>query len=777
MKRYLFITIWAVLQSLSLFADDGDWHVYAAYHDAQQTVFMHGKAYVLSDGSLYSYDPEDTSVETYTKATVLSDFGIATMLASVQTNELVLVYKNGNIDIMNAQGDVFNLPDLKQKTLSNKTLSDAIIVDKTLYLSIGSGVVCVDLEHHLFGDFYAFEDGVKSFLVYDGNYYVATGTTIYKGKIGDNLLDPSNWATVRAATWVKQLRLFNGNIYCMQNNAIVRITNPEKFSVHAFLSSVKCNSWAEQNGRFFIYQTAGDVYELTGEEEAVKLETPVPVYCMAYGKDQYWAACGNKGLQAFKIDENHALTETMSSVIPNSPQRNYSYHLGMAPNQRLLVAGGAFNYPGVTQAGTVMKYENNTWTTFDEEAPNAEAGNNGYINVTDLVQDPLDSEHHWVSLARSGLYEFRNYKMVNHYTYTNTPLESILPDGAAPQNYVRVTALAFDSQNNLWMCNNETEHIFHILLKNGTWTSYDIPDIKYFTTFDRTIFDRRGWAWTNSRRSAPTSKGSTVAGFVVINTNGNPGNPSGFTHRFISSFTNQDGKVYSPAFAYCVTEDLDGAMWFGNGSGLFMTATPTDIFNTNFTITQIKVPRNDGSNLADYLLADVPVKCITIDGGNRKWVGTSGNGVYLLSADGQEQIEHFTTDNSPLISDGIYDIAIDGKTGEVFIATDAGLVSFHGDATDPAASLEKDNVKVYPNPVRPEHSGNITITGLAYNTNVKIVNASGRLVNEGTSVGGEYHWDGCLASGRRCASGIYYILATDEEGNNGVAAKFLMVRE
>ena len=218
-------------------------------------------------------------------------------------------------------------------------------------------------------------------------------------------------------------------------------------------------------------------------------------------------------------------------------------------------------------------------------------------------------------------------------------------------------------------------------------------------------------------------------------------------------------------------------MWFGNGAGLFMTATPANVFDANFTLTQIKVPRNDGSNLADYLLNGVQVKCITIDGGNRKWIGTSGNGVYLISADGMEQLEHFTTDNSPLISDGIYDIAIDGKTGEVFIATDAGLVSFHGDATDPAASLDENNVKVYPNPVRPEYNGNITITGLAYNTNVKIVNASGRLVNEGTSVGGEYHWNGCLASGQRCASGIYYVLAADEGGNNGVAAKFLMVKE
>ena len=201
------------------------------------------------------------------------------------------------------------------------------------------------------------------------------------------------------------------------------------------------------------------------------------------------------------------------------------------------------------------------------------------------------------------------------------------------------------------------------------------------------------------------------------------------------------------------------------------------MFNNDFYFTQVKVPRNDGTNLADYLLSEVPIKCITIDGGNRKWIGTNGSGVFLVSADGLETIEHFTTENSPLISDDIYDIQINGETGEVFIATDAGLVSFFGDATDPAASLDKNNVLVYPNPVRPEYAGNISITGLAYDTNVKIVNAAGKLVNEGTSVGGEYTWNGRLASGKKCTSGVYYVLAADSEGKKGVVTKFLMVRE
>ena len=228
-----------------------------------------------------------------------------------------------------------------------------------------------------------------------------------------------------------------------------------------------------------------------------------------------------------------------------------------------------------------------------------------------------------------------------------------------------------------------------------------------------------------------------------------------------------------------ITFDINGAVWLGYDKGLYMSANPASLIEggENTVLTQVKVPRNDGTNLADYLLNDVPVKCITIDGGNRKWIGTSGLGAYLVSADGLETIQHFTSDNSPLINDYIYDIKINGITGEVFFATDAGLCSFIGDATDPVEKFDKDLVKVYPNPVRPEYHGNIAIRGLMNNSDVKIVSASGKLVNQGISVGGEYKWDGHLRGGKECASGIYYILATDEEGNNGVVGKFLVVRE
>ena len=323
------------------------------------------------------------------------------------------------------------------------------------------------------------------------------------------------------------------------------------------------------------------------------------------------------------------------------------------------------------------------------------------------------------------------------------------------------------------MCNTECDTIVRVKKADGTWKAFYFEEIAGYPTFDYTVFDSRGWAWINSRRSTPFGH---HAGVFVFDTNGTLDDTSDDRHKLIGAFTNQDGTPYAPDLFNCITPDLNGAIWFGNSLGLFVSYNPGDVFKQNFHLSQVKVPRNDGTNLADYLLNGVNVKCITIDGGNRKWIGTSGSGVYLISHDGLETIHHFTVDNSPLISNNIYSLAIDGQTGEVFIGTDRGLVSFMGDATEPESEMDDDLLKVYPNPVHPDYQGQITITGLMFNSNVKIVNAAGRLVHEGTSVGGEFTWNGRLSSGKRAASGIYYVLATDEEGNEGATTKFLIVR-
>jgi len=498
----------------------------------------------------------------------------------------------------------------------------------------------------------------------------------------------------------------------------------------------------------------------------------------------YWSATNSTSLKddadySTATNENISDAEALKIVenkLPNSPVRNYTYKLNMI-GERLLVSGGIFTDPSSKMnKGTAMKYENNTWTNIDENEISKQIDFTDYfMNVCDFVQDPNNSEHHFIGTAKSGIYEFENYKLKKHYTDDNSPLRSI---GNYGKKYLWITALQYDKEGNLWMCNNQTDTILRILKKDGTWISHSYGKSNLYKKMDHITFDKRGWAWLSHRLFTGNGASATGsdAGFLIINNNGTVDDWTDDESKFIGTFSNQDGTSYTPMESYCCTEDLNGAMWIGNDQGLFVSYNPENVFNEDFYFTQIKIARNDGTNLADYLLSGIKVKSIAIDGGNRKWIGTIGNGVYLISADGQETIEHFTSENSSLISNTINDIAINGVTGEVFFATDNGLCSYIGDAIDASSSMKGNTLKVYPNPVRPEYTGNVHITGLMFDSNVKIVNAAGKLVYEGKSVGGEFTWDCCYMTGKRCNNGIYYALCTDEEGKNGASAKIVIVR-
>lgn len=744
------------------------WTIYAAYHDASKCVSVGSKIYVLSDGGLYSYDYEDMDVVTYDKSGVLSDNGIFDISYCSEEKTLVIVYNNGNIDLLYDDGSVYNMTDFKNKTAGDKTINDIYVNGKNMYMSTNYGLLIVDIAERIFSKTYTLDYGINSVAV-DGNFiYAATDNGVYKGNTADNLQDKSKWSVITKNA-IDEFIDFNGKLYSLTSSGVFSIdkstfamTNISKFSA---------KYWSICNDMLLL-SDASSLYSV-GTDGKMTLLDGKGIRTADYAGNTYWCACGTDGLKGMSLKDGK-FTENVSSVIPDSPMRNYSYFLRMTPENRLLVAGGSFNYNGQSFPGTLMKYENQSWTCFDEETPIATVGKSLYVNVTDIAQDPNDSEHHFAGSASDGIFEFKDYKMVNHYDYRNSPLQSILPSSSRPNAYVWITGLEYDKDGNLWMLNNQTDTIVRILKNDGKWAALYYSEIKDIPTLDQVLFDNRGWAWINCRRT--TNNPVNYAGVFCVDTKGTLENTADDSRKFITRFSNQDGVAYSPDLFNCIAEDIDGNIWFGTDKGPFVTYSPEDVFDNGFYFTQVKIPRNDGTNLADYLLSDVNITCITIDGGNRKWMGTSGNGVYLLSSNGIEMIEHFTTENSPLISDNIESIAIDGSTGEVFFGTDAGLVSYLGTATDPAGSLSDDNIKVYPNPVRPEYTGRISITGLMRDTDVKIVSASGYLVNSGTSVGGEYTWDGKNKGGKRVASGVYYVLAADAEGNSGAVAKILVIR-
>jgi hypothetical protein len=242
------------------------------------------------------------------------------------------------------------------------------------------------------------------------------------------------------------------------------------------------------------------------------------------------------------------------------------------------------------------------------------------------------------------------------------------------------------------------------------------------------------------------------------------------------NFVNQDGLLINTnPYFFRPIEDADGNIWVPTSNGP-VYLSKDDIAAGNCIFTQPKINRDDDTGLADYLLGEVYCYVIAIDKAQRKWIGTKDAGVFVISADNTEEIYHFTTENSPLPSNEIYDIVIDENSGIVYIATIRGLCSYQTDITSDYGTLNEDKIYAYPNPVSPDYTGPITIKGLYENCQLKITTSSGYVVHKGTVSGGTYQWDGCDKNGDRVASGVYMVLIETPEGTKGCVTKIAMIK-
>ena len=448
--------------------------------------------------------------------------------------------------------------------------------------------------------------------------------------------------------------------------------------------------------------------------------------------------------------------ETVKSLSPGGPKYNYFYHMQMHKGRLYTTGGGWYQFDNYFRPGTIQVLENDEWTIFQDDMKSAFA--TAYKDVNSIAIDPLD-DNHVMAATCSGLYEFVDGKFKYNYTAGNTDyFESAA--GNAP-NYVRTDGIIYDKEGNLYCLNNAFTSGIIKWSKDGQWSGIGKPDYA-MNNMKGSIIDSRGLMWfVNAHSDNPA--------FVCYDMQNNS-----FTK--YNNFTNQDGISISVIWAECVCEDKDGNMWVGTDKGpVYLTSN--ELSDPSLGVIQHKVPRNDGTDYADYLLAGLHITCMAIDGAGQKWFGTSENGVYLISADNNVQLQHFTAENSPLLNNYIESIAINHQTGEVFFGTRQGLCSYMSNATAPAESMDKDNVYAYPNPVDfNNYTGFITITGLSYDADVKITNAAGFLIAEGRSNGGQFTWDGRDTKGNRVASGVYNVVTATHDGKKGTVCKVAIIR-
>ena len=764
--------------------EDNRWRMYLAYQDVTQLASSGNRLFGLYNGNLMSYQLDDQTVSFYEKSNGLSEKGIQLMDYSEQEQCLVLVYDNKNVDFLYDDGTLVNIPQIKNYIDGEINPVSLTVNEEWAVIATKEGVIVLNIPQAEVKGYYPIAQHVKKAAVADKQVYALIGYDLYRGNLQDNLYDFSQWVKASDVPTNDILPCGKGLYQLVASVEGLDPTLLGAFYLQTPVGKEKnpgvkaTNIWvvrgAKANGRVFLMSPNHLVY-FDGAEPAkmqgfVNMPADHP-YLTSTADGTYWFADYQQQLHRYQIDaEGKQLKEIDVEIGKYGPRRDLCYKLQFV-GDRLLVAGGRMDYAGGKDSpATAMYLEGEKWT-FMPDTGFKLYKDARYRNVLSMAQHPSDPSDMYLS-CMAGVLHFKDGQFVEQFHLDNSPLRAAQGLEGNP-NYVIVDGLCFDAQGNLWMTNYQADQALHVLKKDGSWKSFQNFQFKNLPTPETILIGKNGLVWANSKRT--TEKGPS--GLFCLDTDGTLDDESDDRSLFRSSAPNQDGTMCELFQLQAMCEDLNGQIWIGCANGVYAVTRPERWFShDDFRIYQPKVPRNDGTNLADYLLTGINISAIAVDAGNRKWIGTFGSGIYVVSPDGSEVLNHITMDNSLLLSDNIYNMAFHPSTGELMIGTDVGLCSYQSHVTPARPTMDKNSVKVYPNPVRPDYHGKVVIEGLTDGAEVKIVTTGSQLVARGSAVGGSYEWDVCnMMNGRRVAPGVYYVLAASVNGGGQVAAKIVVI--
>jgi len=745
----------------------GTWETFLSYYNTTAVAETSSKVYALANGSLFSYDKEDKSFKYYSRQDGLSDTQISQIGYNSSVGALLIVYSDGNIDILN-NGGFYNLPYLTNSSvIKDKTINDVYFYGQNAYLSGNFGIMVINMQKKEISDTYRLDKVVRSLCVKDGYIYAATETGVIRGLMTDNLLDAAKWndyslgTTLFSSASINKINVYKDCLFfCLSKNGVY-IQNDNAIS--AFVIDGSILNMTVQNDHLIAFTSSkAYIYTSLSDRDIVDLGTVNGISSLK-DANTYWIAAGSESLKGIKKNSSGSyevfMTDTLTSS--NCPKRNLAAFMRVN-NGQLLVTGGGRWADRYGNPGTLMTYTDGKWYNFDESAIATAAGIR-FSDVTSVAVDPNDATHLFASTWGEGVFEFRNKEYVNHYSLGNSTLQSAL---GTDVDYVRVEGLCFDKDSNLWMTNSSVTNGLKVRKPDGTWLSVYYAGLSSQNLNDKILITSKNYKWVNVPR--------TKTGIMVINDKGTIEDQSDDASAFVESFSDVNGKAYSVSGYFCLAEDLNGQVWIGTNSGVIVCSSYSVTDNSTASFSCNKLIRSDSDGNLGYFLNDEKVTAIAVDGGNRKWIGTESSGVFLVNSDGSTTIKNFTTANSPLLSNNILSIAIDNLTGKVYIGTSEGINSYMSDATEGSDNYSK--VSAYPNPVRPGDPDQVIITGLMSNSNVKITDLAGNLIYQARSNGGQMTWNCCNRAGKRVATGVYMVLAATEDSSESVVTKILIVR-
>lgn len=788
MKRTLYliaIALIAVVAKADLGV--GDWRMHPTFgSNYTGLVETADRVYYASSNAVYCYDKKEGTTTDYTVRTRLNGVSIKSIHYNFDDKFLAVVYNDSNIDFLYDDGNTVNLPDIKLSTIQgDKYINDLTFGSGRTIVATSFGYVIFNNERQEVSESRNFGLDVSSAAL-TADYIVLTADKriLYTKTEGNHfsLSDFSETTTI-APTF---LRPIDGNrffFYSNKNIWIGQINDAGKYTSRIALA--KEIAHLDRAGDYWCASThsSNQVYTLNAEGEVVSSLRAEEQYARkalltTYQKDNYWLLCRD-GITNLRAEAGGGITVISDLYKPNALTAdrpfNMLYNTG---SKELYVADRASTryYSEYNFSTPLCAFDGYSWQEFTPEMPNINPAAQSSIGtgigaLYSPVFDPDDSSVMYAGTWFEGVYKFKDNKPVAKYDWTNSPLTL---------NWACICpGVQFDTAGNLWVCQAEDEQ--HILclpraklaLNNNVtaadWIEYPFDELQLMKS---TVFFNT--KLTNVKLITDCQYGSVL---FMFTDNGTVAVTSDDKRRQFLSLPDQDERYFEWKYINCFAEDRNGHVWMGTDNGV-VEFNPEGFYSDDWRINHIKVPREDGTDNADYLLEGVAVRSIAVDGSNRKWIGTASAGVLLVNSDGSKVLKQFNTDNSYLPDNCVETIVCDPNSNSVYFGTPAGLVEYGSDAVKSAEDFSE--AYAYPNPVAPDYYGLVTITNLVDNSLVKIADAFGNVVYTGRSEGGMMTWDcNSALSGRRVASGVYYVYmssSSDGSGSKGAVAKILVLK-
>jgi hypothetical protein len=728
----------------------GNWQTYFTYTSVKSVEKVGDKIFAAGN-HLYVYSMGENEFSTYSKVNGLSDVNIRLIRHDVTSGFMIIVYENSNIDLYK-DSRFYNMPDIKNLNITgSKLINNVFFKNDFIYLATDFGIVVLNPIKREIKETYTLQAAaqvlkIKDLTIFNNEFVAATSQGLYSADVNNPVLqDFANWSQTGTQD-LNSVFSHNNQLYCATKDSLFQVTSNSFIYKYESISEIKK---IRTGTSYFYVCESGDLsrsvkrFDVNGNiVDSLRGVNPYDV--VEYSPTQIWVADFWQGLT--KVDN----FKDVGIYRPNSIFDNTIYNLSINNNELYVSGGAERSWIYTFSSSGFNRLQNGEWKWF-----------NRYVNTTsmDTVLDILDvvvdpkTGHAFGASYGGGLIEV---DMENNKSTVYKNNNYIQAANGDPNSY-RIVDLKYDDDNNLWMSNYAAPDQLVVKKADGSWQNFSFPYSTSEKTASQIEIDNANQKWMVAPRGI---------GIYVLNDNNTIDNKNDDQVKKLIVGTGYGNLPNNEI--YCITKDKNGKLWVGTADGIGIFNCPESVFSQEGCDAELKIVKYDIN--AGLLFQREAVKTIAVDGANNKWIGTN-NGVWLISDDAEKIIHQFNKDNSPLPSNEITKIVVHPTTGEVFIGTNAGLVSYRGEATD--GNKTNKELLIFPNPVPSGYSGVIAIKGLTENADIRITDVAGQLVYRTKAQGGQAIWNGSTYTGQKPSTGVYYVFATNVDGSETKVGKFV----